>query len=180
MFDQVVFAVSRLFAMRSDARFLIVNKGGHEFIRDKLSDAGVDLERVDIVEAPFDKVGEYVSRMDAGIFFIKPAWSKRASCPTRMGEFLACGKPCLANVGVGDVKEDFEETKTGITIEFDEHNDINAADLDASLCSLIALASDPGVSRRCRQAAVDRFSLDNGKNKYNKIYQGLSMRGAVK
>lgn len=180
MFDQVAFAVSSLFKMRSDARFLVVNKGGHALIRDKLSDAGVDLERVDVVEAPFDKVGEYVSRMDAGIFFIKPAWSKRASCPTRMGEFLACGKPCLANVGVGDVKEDFEETKTGITIEFDEHNDINAEDLDASLRSLIALASDPGVSRRCRQAAVDRFSLDNGTNKYNQIYQGLSMRGAVK
>ena len=180
MFDQVAFAVSRLFKMRSDARFLVVNKGGHSFIRDKLADAGVDLGSVDIVEAPFDKVGDFVSRMDAGIFFIKPAWSKRASCPTRMGEFLACGKPCLANVGVGDVKEDFEETKTGITIDFDEHNDIKTEDLDASLRSLIALASDPGVSQRCRQAAVDRFSLDNGINKYNQIYQRLSNRGAVK
>tara|TARA_R110000851_G_scaffold289629_1_gene443782 strand:- start:9083 stop:10291 length:1209 start_codon:yes stop_codon:yes gene_type:complete len=173
MFDQVAFAVSRLFKMRSDARFLVVNKGGHAFIRDKLSEAGVDLERVEIVEAPFDKVGDFVSRMDAGIFFIKPVWSKRASCPTRMGEFLACGKPCLANVGVGDVKEDFEETRTGITVEFDKHNHIGAADIDMSLRSLTALASDPGVSRRCREAAVERFSLNNGIKKYSQIYKDL-------
>lgn len=179
MFDQVAFAVSRLFAIRSDSRFLIINKGGHEFIRDKLTDAGVDMERVDIVEAPFDKVGEFVSQMDAGIFFIKPAWSKRASCPTRMGEFLACGKPCLANIGVGDVKEDFEETKTGITIEFDTDLEISADYIDKSLRDLIELAADQEVAERCRQTAIERFSLENGISKYARIYQVLDVGRGV-
>lgn len=174
MFDDVAKAVSRLFAMRDDARFLIINKGGHEMIRTELHDAGVDMSRVEIREAAFDEVPEQISRMDAGIFFIKPAWSKRASCPTRMGEFLACGKPCLANNGVGDVQEDFSDTNTGITLPTNQVGHVDMRGLDSAIEKLLLLSREPDISQRCRAVAEDRFSLERGVAEYSRIYRTLA------
>ena len=120
------------------------------------------MERVEVLEVPFKEVSMHVARMDAGIFFIKPAWSKRASCPTRMGEFLACGKPCLANAGVGDVESDFAETNTGVTLGVDERGHLVKDHLDQRIEQLFNLAEDPEIAERCRDAAQKRFSLESG------------------
>ena len=168
MFDDVARAVRMLMDARPDARFLVINKGGHELIRSHLAAAGVDLERVEIKAVSYDQVGAEVGRMDAGIFFIKAAWSKRASCPTRMGEFLACGKPCLANAGVGDVEEDLQQTGTGVAIR-----DFSDATLRTALDGLLRLAAEPGIEARCRKAAEERFSLTVGVEAYSAIYKSL-------
>ena len=173
MFTQVAQAVARLFQMRGDARFLVINKGGHDLIRTELAAAGVDMARVEIREAPFDAVAEQIGRMDAGIFFIKPVWSKRASCPTRMGEFLACGKPCLANDGCGDVREDLAETGTGVTLPADGRGGVDMSGLDAALIRLTELAADPHMQTLCRQAAEERFSLKGAIAEYDAIYKRL-------
>jgi glycosyltransferase involved in cell wall biosynthesis len=177
MFDDVARAVRRLFELRADARFLVLNKGSHPQIRRDLEAAGVDMGRVELREAPFDQVAGQIALMDAGIFFIKPAWSKRASCPTRMGEFLGCGKPCLTNDGVGDVREDFAETNTGITLPIEAGGRRAAYVLDAALEQLIARAAEPHLPRRCRAAAEERFSLEGGIAEYSRIYDGLAAAG---
>ncbi|WP_319825146.1 glycosyltransferase [Thalassovita sp.] len=173
MFAEVAQAVACLFKLRSDARFLVINKGGHDLIRSELGKVGVDMTRVEIRETPFDQVATHIGRMDAGIFFIKPVWSKRASCPTRMGEFLACGKPCLANAGCGDVEEDFAQTGTGVTLPVNDAGDVDLTGLETALEKLIMLASDPQMQLRCRRAAEERFSLPGAIQEYDAIYQRL-------
>lgn len=169
MFAEVARAVRILFEMRPDARFLVINKGDHDAIRARLREAGVDLERVDIQAAAYTEVTEQIARMDAGIFFIKPVWSKRASSPTRLGEFLACGKPVLANGRVGDVEETLTETDTGVAINtFDEQT------LRDALTLLVARAAEPGLSKRCRQAAEEHFALETGIMDYSRIYENLA------
>lgn len=177
LFGTVAKAVRRLFERDCSAKFLVLNKGGHSQIRKDLQDAGVDMGRVELREAAFDKVSLQIARMDAGIFFYKPSWSKRASCPTRMGEFLGCGKPCLANDGVGDVREDFEETHTGITLPVDDSGQLVLEHLDDALATLIEMAADPAVANRCRSAAEARFSLEAGVAEYSRIYQSLAPKG---
>jgi hypothetical protein len=174
LFGEVAAAVQRLFVQRPDARFLVINQDGHQKIRTQLSEAGVDLNRVEIRAAPFAEVARQIARMDAGIFFIKPAWSKRASCPTRMGEFLACGKPCLANEGVGDVGEDLHETGTGIALPVSSEGRLVKDGMDRALESLQNLAADPDTAARCRAAAEARFSLQGGIAEYDRIYCRLS------
>ena len=177
MFDDVARAVHRLFDLRPEARFLVLNKGAHAQIRRDLQAAGVDMARVELREVAFDDVAGQIARMDAGIFFIKPAWSKRASCPTRMGEFLGCGKPCLANAGVGDVESDFAETGTGITLPVDGQGRLVTAGLDAALADLIALAGRHDTAARCRAAAEARFSLARGVAEYSRVYDRLAAAG---
>ena len=174
MFQDVSRAVRRLFELRADARFLVLNKGGHEQIRRDLVAAGVDLNRVELRESPFDQVASHIGRMDAGIFFIKPAWSKRASAPTRMGEFLGCGKPCLANGGVGDVEEIFAQSETGIVLPVDHEGRLVTRDFGDELESLIGLASRKDTGRRCRNTAEQHFSLEAGVKAYSQIYRSLA------
>ncbi|ATI44036.1 hypothetical protein CBW24_18000 (plasmid) [Pacificitalea manganoxidans] len=174
LFDDVAKAVARTFALRPDARFLVVTKGNHDLVRKALDKAGADPERIQVLSVDFSEVGRHIGRMDAGIFFIRPAWSKRASCPTRMGEFLASGKPCLANGGVGDVAEDIRETGTGIALPQLGTQSVDLTDLDEALQTLFAMAEDPEMPARCRAVAEERFSLASGVAAYSDIYRQLS------
>ncbi len=168
MFDEVARFVRILFETDSAAKFLIINKSEHEKAAQKLIAAGVDMARVKMISSPYDQVAAYISQMDAGIFFILPVFSKRASCPTRLGEFLACGKPCLANTGVGDVEDDLSGEEIGISIaQFDDKTFADA------LAKLRSIASNPKTSKLCRQVAEEIFSLDHGVSEYNKIYERL-------
>jgi len=170
MFEFVALAVKRLFEIMEKARFLVINKGGHAYIENHLKSINIDMSRVEIRESSYDQVALQIARMDAGIFFIKPVWSKKASCPTKMGEFLACGKPCLTNEGVGDVHEDLAETRTGITVPVTSDGRINTDKLDNAIKSLISIASEPDIAERCRSAAIERFSLIKGVAEYDRIY----------
>lgn len=174
LFHEVAFAVSRLFDILPESKFLVVTQGNRDFVINSLSAAGVDLNRVEIVNVEFLEVPNQIARMDAGIFFIRPARSKRASCPTRMGEFLACGKPCLTNGGVGDVSDDLHETGTGVALPPIGLEAVDLSNLDNALKDLFLLASDPKISARCRAVAKDRFSLASGVESYSKIYNTIT------
>lgn len=173
LFDAVAQAVARAFALRPDARFLVVTKGNHNLVRRALEKAGADLDRVELRSADFPEVAKQIARMNAGLFFIRPAWSKRASCPTRMGEFLACGKPCLSNGGVGDVAEDINETGTGIALPPLGTETVDLTALDTALETLFSMAADPNMAVRCRAVAEERFSLETGVAAYSGIYNRL-------
>lgn len=174
LFDQVAEAVARMFAIDPNARFVAINKGGHDIIRRDLLAAGVDLERCEIKSCAYDEVGRETARMHAGIFFILPAWSKRASCPTRMGEFLGSGVPCLANGGVGDVAEDFTNSGTGVVMPGAEDGRVDMAGIDAALHQLVELTQTPGMAAKCRATAEQLFSLEGGVAEYHRIYRTLS------
>ena len=174
LFEEVAKAVTRAFALHPDARFLVVTKGNHDMVRKILAESGANPERIEVCSANFSEVSSQIARMDAGLFFIRPAWSKRASCPTRMGEFLACGKPCLTNGGVGDVAEDIHETGTGMALPPLGTDNVDLTDLDASLQILFEMAVDPDMPARCRTVAEERFSLDKGVAAYSAIYALLA------
>ena len=109
-----------------------------------------------------------MARMDATAFFIKPTFSKQASAPTKLVEFLGCGIPCLANAGVGDMAGILREDRVGIAVDgFDEPSLAQGVD------DLLALCQDPDVRERCVASARRRFSLDEGVARYRAIYQAL-------
>tara|TARA_R110002072_G_scaffold213_4_gene1475 strand:- start:5814 stop:7046 length:1233 start_codon:yes stop_codon:yes gene_type:complete len=168
LFDDVARVVNLLFAHNPAARFLVINKTGHNEIRATLLRHNVDLTRVEIKAVDYCDVTGEIARMDAGVFFIKPVWSKHASCPTRLGEFLASGKPVLTNGKVGDVEDDVKQTRTGVVI-----NDMEQETLHQALLALLNIAAEPGVAQRCRKAAQDRFSLRIGIQRYSAIYTSL-------
>ena len=107
--------------------------------------------------------------MDMGLFFIKPVFSKQASAPTKLGEFLGCGIPCLTNAGVGDMQQILESTETGVCInQFDEPA------YQQAYQQMMALCKSSDCAKRCRTAAEQHFSLSGGVQEYAKIYRELT------
>lgn len=172
LFDEVVACFAELLSHRPDARFLIINRGEHEFIRDRLMAAGVSLEAVELRSATHAEVPAQIGRMDAGVFFIKPVFSKQASAPTKLAEFLGCGIPCLANSGIGDMAEILEGEQVGVAV-----NDFSSEALRAGLARLFELMNEPGIRARCVAAANKYFSLEEGVRRYAQVYQSLDEQG---
>lgn len=168
LFDEVATCFAQLLRMRPDARFLIVNRGEHAYIRDRLAAAGVPDSALELTSATHAEVPRLMARMDAGVFFIKPVFSKQASAPTKLAEFLGCGIPCLGNAGVGDMAEVLEGERVGVALNaFDE------ASVATGLAQLLALMADPDARARCVAAAQKHFSLDEGVRRYAGIYAQL-------
>lgn len=108
--------------------------------------------------------GVSICKMNAGP-------SLAAAMPTKIGEFLACGRPVVVNKGLGDMDRFIEEFDAGIILNGDRHNLINGA------TKLVNLISDPETPNRCRALAEKYFSMDVGANKYLDLYsQMLSVK----
>jgi len=169
LFDETVACFAELLRLRPDSRFLIINRGEHAFIRARLAAAGLADAAVELTTATYSEVPSQMARMDAGIFFIKPVFSKQASAPTKLAEFLGCGIPCLSNAGVGDMADVLEGEGVGIALtSFDE------ASINAGLQRLLRLVADPNTQARCVAVAHNHFSLSEGVARYRSIYERLA------
>jgi glycosyltransferase involved in cell wall biosynthesis len=170
LFDETVAVFSAFLRLRPDARILIVNRNEHDIIYDRLKVGGVPLSAVEVRVARHVEMPQQIARMSASVFFIKPVFSKQASAPTKLGELLGCGVPCLSNAGVGDMADIIESERVGVAVvAFD------AETLEIGLTRLMELVLDPDIRRRCTAAAHKYFSLDDGVERYESVYQQLGV-----
>lgn len=168
LFDETVKCFVQLLHLRPDARFLILNRGEHTFIRERLAAAGLQDAAVELVTATHVEVPKQMARMDAGVFFIKPVFSKQACAPTKLAEFLGCGVPCLSNAGVGDMATILEGEQVGVAL-----TSFDVVMLMEALLKLMKMAADPATQSRCVASAKLHFSLEEGVARYRGIYEQL-------
>jgi glycosyltransferase involved in cell wall biosynthesis len=167
LFDLVPECFAVLRGFRPGARLLILSHGDHAYIRACLRAHDVGEDGVEIKAVQYGEVVSELRRMDAGIFFYKPAFSTLATAPTKLGEFLACGIPCLTNAGIGDVEALLEARSVGVILR-----ETSPAGKARAVKQLMELADDPETRRRCVEAA-DSFSLERGVHAYDRLYQGI-------
>lgn len=151
-----------------DARMLVVNRGEQDVVRALLADAGIDEHIVEIVAADHKDMPGLIARMTVGAAVIKPVFSKLASAPTKLAEYLGCGVPCLGNVNVGDMESILEGQRTGVAL-----NGFSPEECAHGVGRLFALLDDPDLAERCRAVALERFSLAGGTEDYRRIYREL-------
>lgn len=168
MFDKTAACFAELLKMRPDTKYLIVNRGEHTYIKEKLFTAGVPASAVELTAAPPAEMPRLIARMHASIFFIKPVFSKQASAATKLAELLGCGVPCLGNYGVGDMAEILEDNNVGVAL-----HDFDSATMVDGLNRLMLLIADPCTSARCVATAHKYFSLNEGVRRYHSIYERL-------
>jgi len=94
--------------------------------------------------------------------------SLTAAMPTKIGEFLACGRPIVVNRGLGDMDDFIKEFDVGVILDGDLNN------LKRSAAELIQLVSDPQTPIRCRALAEKYFSMDVAATKYLEVYSQMS------
>lgn len=166
LFDEVLMFFMLIQKMMPDAKMYILNRGDHAYIIDRINHFGISRTSVEIDRADYSDVACSMKKMDAGIFFIKPVYSKLASSPTKLAEFLACGIPCVSNTNVGDMEEIIVGEKVGVCADgFSEKTLSECAE------KLIQLSQHSDIKKRCRNVAKKYFSLDDGVMEYDSIYR---------
>ena len=122
-------------------------------------------KRVSIGALPYDRVAETLRWADFSMFFIRPSFSKQASCATKFAESLACGTPVLLNSGIGDHAIHVMANRVGVVLE-----DFSVESFSAGLDRMERMLEDPGHSSRCRGLAEREFSLTGAVDRYLALY----------
>ncbi|HEX5412409.1 MAG TPA: glycosyltransferase [Terriglobia bacterium] len=165
LFDKVLECFKELLRARPEARLMVLNRGDHDYIRARIRACDVPMDKVDLHSAEYREVPGFIRRMDAAAFFIKPVFSKKSSAPTRLGELLGCGVPCLVNAGVGDMDSVVSQARAGVVMR-----EFSPEARGAAVRELLALLMDGETGMRCVEAARQHFSLERGVEAYRKIY----------
>ena len=142
---------------RSNSRLLVINRNNHLAVKAGMVRFDIAPSQVDLISAEHSEVPGLIGNMDAGLMLIKPCFSKLASAPTKLAEYLGCGVPCFGNIGVGDVEEILETNHVGVVLHsFDQ------SAIDEAVERMLILLNDAQIGLRCRAVAETFFSLDDG------------------
>jgi glycosyltransferase involved in cell wall biosynthesis len=150
---------------------LIVTREDHDRLRADAVRAGLPADRLVLARAPFEDMPALMRLMDAGVFFIRVCFSKRASAATKLAEFLGCGVPVIINDGIGDSGDLVRASEVGVVLP-----DISRAAFEASEAAVRSLLVDRGVAARSRATAAREFSLAEGAVRYAQLYDTLWAR----
>ena len=105
--------------------------------------------------------GLSVCRDDAGISLV-------AAMPTKIGEFLAVGRPVIVNSGLLDAASMVDRADAGVVV------DASAGGLDAAATRLLELLDDDATPGRATGLAAGFFDLDAGVDKLLEVYRRIS------
>jgi glycosyltransferase involved in cell wall biosynthesis len=125
-----------------------------------------------VIEVGREDVPRALSLVDVGVFFIKPSFSKQASSPTKLAEFLACGVPVVINSGIGDTADVVKDNKIGVVL------DGFSVDLYSKATSQLKGLIPEGepLRKKCRDAAERYYALKNACRLYKKVYSDMSVK----
>lgn len=152
-----------------DAFAMILTQSKTDPVSEKLRQAGYNENEIFIQKVASKEIPRYLSAADFAVSFIKNCYSKQASSPTKNAEYLACGLPIIANVGIGDTDTHIVENQVGTLVEtFDRESYLKAFDeIDA-----LGVVGD-----RCRETARRLFDLESvGGERYKRLYSTLSRK----
>jgi glycosyltransferase involved in cell wall biosynthesis len=168
LFEPVLDLFLEIKRLKSDVKIKIVNRKDHVLIQEFLNAREIEASDVELLSCDYPEVPKNMGTMDIGLFFYQ--WEKThvSSVPTRMGEFLACGVPCLSNVGGAGIIEILEKEGVGVVLrDFDSKSVRDAA------VAAIDIATDNERRTQCIESAKRHFSLEAGVETYEKVYRDL-------
>ncbi|MGH6785608.1 MAG: glycosyltransferase [Novosphingobium sp.] len=169
LFDEVLACFVEIRKHRPDALLLVVNRNEQALVRERVAAAGIPDSALELTAAEHADVPAQVRRMSAGAAIIRPVFSKIASAPTKLAEYLGCGVPCLGNVGVGDMEAILEGERTGVALR-----EFTPGERARAVAALLSLTDDPATPARCRAVAERLFSVEDGAAQYRAIYRSLA------
>ena len=62
----------------------------------------------------FNNMNKFYSNIDICIYFLNTKYSKKASCPTKLGELIATNTPFITNSGIGDINKIYKKLNSKI------------------------------------------------------------------
>jgi len=158
--------------LRKDARWhlLWLTNGPAELIEKLMSARGVNPEAYTLRAVPSPEMPSYLSAADAGVAFYKPGFSRLATSPVKLTEYLACGLPVIVNAGIGDSDDLVRQSGLGAVVAGFGPDDYDQA--LAEIEPLLANADD--TRRRARAVAERQFDVKGvGVERYARLYEAV-------
>ena len=144
------------------AKFLFITHDNRESIVSKAEAKGIEATDILVEPATRQQVPLFLSLSNWSIFFIKDAYSKKASSPTKQGEIMAMGIPIVCN-DIGDTGRIVNESGAGIVTPSFE-----IQDLKMTVEKIIKY--NGYVNERLREAAFYYYNLTRGVQLYKVVY----------
>ncbi len=166
LLDEMLDFYNVLLKTYKNARFLLITHDDSNIIRNKVSEKGIDANKIIITKASREQMPLLLSLSSVSLFFIKPAYSKKASSPTKMGELMSLGIPFISNKGIGDIDKLIAENKVGVLV--DEFSEAAYEHAVLTLNDLLKTSKQDIVD-----TALRLYSLKNGVNVYRDVYTQL-------
>ncbi len=150
---------------KPDAVFLLITQDSRERVLRATARYGIPAERVRVQPASRGEVPGYLAISDWSVFFIKDAYSKKASSPTKQGEIMAMGIPIVCN-DIGDTGRIVKESGTGVVV-----TDFTDAELEKAADTCWGRSYDP---KHIRDAALQYYDLKEGVVRYERVYKMMA------
>lgn len=151
---------------KPNAKFLFITPDQPAQILDVVKNKGLNINDFPIIKGEREFIPTLLSLCAASIFFIKPAYSKKASSPTKQGELMSMGIPVICNANVGDTDYVVNNYKSGIVVE----SFTNEAYEKVSKNFDQLLMLDKSI---IEAGAEDFYSLKKGVELYNEVYEAV-------
>lgn len=111
----------------------------------------------------------WLGAADVGLALVRPTFSKRASMPTRVGEYLASGVAVAATAGTGDLSAHFAVSQ--VARAFDA-----PIDPPSIAAWAFAAAKDPDRRQEARALAQRFYDLEIGVARLLALYDAVGVR----
>jgi glycosyltransferase involved in cell wall biosynthesis len=168
MFDEMVEFFKAIKSIEPKAYFLLLNKNEHDYAQRVLKEHGILPQDYMLKAVSPDEMHKYLWSSDIGLFFYKPTFSRTATYPTKLAEYLACGLPVIGNAGVGDTEEIILENNLGaIVYKFEE------VEYKRAFERAMQLMNDPDFEKRAQEFVKASLSVEVGVKMYKGIYERL-------
>lgn len=152
-----------------DLHLLILNRNDHGAIAARLNEKSLTSNAVTVTAAAASDMPRHLASAFGGLYFIRPCYSKLASSPTKLAEYLAARLPVIVNMDIGDSSDMIAEERLGVVIRsFDKQEYRRKWDEFQRL-----LEADPAIGSRCRAVAEASLSLEYGAAQYLSVYETL-------
>jgi len=168
MLDEMLDFFKILLEKYPKTKFKFITKEEPASILNKAIAHNIDIEKFEILPANRNDVPSELAKIDIGIFFIKPTFSKQSSSPVKQGEFMAMGIPVITNSGVGDTDSIITKYNSGLLV-----NSFNTNEYANVVEKINNLLNNNNES--ILKGANEYFSLNIGVDSYKKLYENLNL-----
>lgn len=165
--DYLIVTIDYFLKNYSEINFEFITRDNPKAILAKIDPENNWEGRIKFKSLPFTEMPNALPKYSGSLFFFTPNISKLGSAPTRMAELLGCGVPVMTNSGVGDVGDIVIKNKIGVVVD---HLD----DIPSGCEKFIKLIKRDLISKKCRNVALELFSVTAGVKKYSLIYDSVN------
>jgi glycosyltransferase involved in cell wall biosynthesis len=165
--------MAQLFARVRQARpalFCVLTRADATPLRAALRAAGVPDADVLVTASPPTEVSRWLAGADAALALVRPCFSKIASSPVKVGEYLAMGLPVVVNRGIGDQDALIEQCPAIV-----DAGHLDTPSLARAADALAVRVDDPQLHRAARRVAEEQLCLERvGVARYARLYERLA------